>query len=465
MPPIARANGNVSFWLDSLQRTTASRPPLPGDLTVDVAIAGAGYTGLWTAYYLKRARPDLEIVVLEREFAGFGASGRNGGWLSDHFSTPASTMEQAHGRDLVLALRRATQDSIDEVIGVCRDEGIDADIIKSGILSVARGPAQDRRLAEHVEAERRWGATESELVELDRPALDQRLRVAGGTSAAWHAHCARIQPAKLARGLAEVVERLGVTIHESTTVSSVEPGLVTTDRGQVRAPVALSCLEGYTTSLPGHKRDLLPLNSAMVVTDPMPERVWAQIGWAGNELFGDLAHAYCYAQRTADGRIAIGGRGVPYRFGSRHDERGASQDVTVRQLVDLLHTYFPAAASVPIAHAWCGVLGVPRDWASFVRYDKEAGTGSAGGYVGNGVTTSNLAARTLRDLVLDLDTELTRLPWVGHRSRRKWEPEPLRWIGARGVYDLYRLADRQEQRRSLTRDSRWAALANLVAGR
>ena len=441
------------------------RPPLPGDLTADVAIAGAGYTGLWTAYYLKRARPDLEIVVLERDVAGFGASGRNGGWLSDHFSTPLAAMERSHGRAGVLALRQAMRDSIDEVLAVCREEGIDADVVKSGILSVARGPAQDRRLAEHVRADRQWGATESELVELDRPALEQRLRVAGATSAVWHAHCARIQPAKLVRGLAETVERLGVTIYESTTVRSIENGLVTTDRGHVGAAVALTCLEGYTGSLRGHGRALLPLNSAMVVTDPLPETVWARIGWAGDELFGDLAHAYCYAQRTADGRIAIGGRGVPYRFGSRLDERGVSHPVSIRQLVDLLHAYFPAAASAPIAHAWCGVLGVPRDWASFVRFDEQAGTGSAGGYVGNGVTTSNLAARTLRDLVLGLDTDLTRLPWVGHRSRRAWEPEPLRWLGARGVYGLYRAADRREERHGLARDSRLATLADLVSGR
>jgi glycine/D-amino acid oxidase-like deaminating enzyme len=457
---LARHNGEISFWYASTA-TPTPRPPLPGDRSADVCIVGGGFTGLWTAYYLKHARPELDIVVLEREFAGFGASGRNGGWLSDRFATPRDQMARTHGRDQVLALQRAMQATVDEVIEVCAAEGIEADIVKNGLLLVGRGAAQAARLREHAEADRAW---QNDIVELDQAALESRLRVTRGMAGIWSPHCARIQPAKLVRGLADAVERLGVEIYEGTAVTEVVPGEARTERGSVRAPTVLTCLEGFTASLRGQRRTWLPINSAIVATAALPRETWDQIGWQNAELLGDLAHAYMYAQRTADGRIAFGGRGVPYRFGSRTDRNGATQQKTIKQLVGLLHEFFPAASQVPIEHAWCGVLGVPRDWSPTVRLDRATGLGIAGGYVGHGVATSNLAGRTLRDLVLGEDTELTRLPWVG-RSARRWEPEPLRWIATRVVYGLYRTADRLESRSESGRTSALARFADRVAGR
>ena len=439
-------NGDVSFWYDALG-LPPRRAPLRGDREADVCIVGAGYTGLWAAYYLKRAQPGLDIVVLEREFAGFGASGRNGGWLSDHSNGPAD-------RDARAALRAA----IDEVIAVCDREGIDADIVKAGELKVARSAAQAARL----EAE--LAAPGNDLVALDRAALEQRIRVAGARAGAFNPHCARVQPAKLVQGLAAAVERLGVTIHESTAVTSVVPRAAITPNGTVRAGTVLVCLEGFTASLAGHRRTWLPLNSAMVVTAPLDAQTWAQIGWDPPSVLGDEAHAYMYAQRTADGRIALGGRGVPYRFASRTDDHGRTQRATIRQLTELLRAFFPAAAHAPIEHAWCGVLGVPRDWSPTVRLDRATGLGLAGGYVGNGVSTTNLAGRTLADLVLGVDSDLTHLSWVG-RTARRWEPEPLRWLGARLVYGLYRAADRRESAREDPRPSRLARVADQLAGR
>jgi glycine/D-amino acid oxidase-like deaminating enzyme len=205
------------------------------------------------------------------------------------------------------------------------------------------------------------------------------------------------------------------------------------------------------------------MNSSMVVTEPLPAAFWEAVGWSGRETLGDMAHAYMYAQRTTDDRIALGGRGVPYRFGSRTDNDGLTAQKTVDQLRAILVDFFPAAAGVRIDHAWSGVLGVPRDWCSTVELDRETGLGLAGGYVGSGVTTTNLAARTLRDLVLRQDTELTALPWVNHRVRR-WEPEPLRWIGVHGMYAAYHAADRQE-RGGRTTTSPIARVADAVSGR
>lgn len=460
---LARRNGEVSFWYSSTA-LPAFRAPLPGDLDADVCIVGAGFTGLWTAYYLKREQPDLRIVILEKEFAGFGASGRNGGWLSSELAGSRSGYASTHGHQGVVDLLRAMRGAVDEVIDVARAEKIDADIVKDGLLHVARNRAQVGRLQDSVEYEKFWGAGSDDFVLLTKAELDARIVIEGSRAATYSPHCARVQPAKLVQGLAAAVERLGVSIYEQTTVREITPQTAHTDRGIVRAPIVLRCLEGFTPSIAGQRRTWLPMNSSMVVTDPLPDSVLAQIGWPGAELLGDAAHAYMYAQRTADNRIALGGRGIPYRYGSRTDNNGATQDWTIRALTDLLHTMFPAARDVPIAQAWSGVLGVPRDWCATIDLDRGTGLGTAGGYVGSGLTTTNLAGRTLADLVLRRDTELTRLPWVGRRVRR-WEPEPLRWLGVQAMYGLYREADRREYDRDLTRTSRLARVANAITGR
>jgi glycine/D-amino acid oxidase-like deaminating enzyme len=452
-------NGGISFWYRQTGLPMA-RAPLPGDVHADVCIIGGGLTGLWTAYYLKRARPDLDVVVLEREFCGYGASGRNGGWLSAEIATPARAYLGAHGESGVRALHTAMRASVDEVLAVLAREDVDADVARGGILHVARSRPQLERLRAVADEERRWGA---EVTALDAAATGARIGVSGALGGVHVAGAARVQPAKLVQGVAAAAQRLGARLFERTTVTSVRPGAAVTDRGTVRAPWVLRCLEGFTAGLPGERRTWLPMNSAMIVTAPLPDAVRAQVRWDGAELLGDMAHAYVYAQRTADGRIAFGGRGIPYRYASRHDAHGRTQPATVRALVRLLHEFFPATATVPVEHAWCGVLGVPRDWSPTVHVDRDTGLGWAGGYVGSGLTTTNLAGRTLRDLVLDRDTELTRLPWTGRQVRR-WEPEPLRWLGVHALYALYREADRREAR-GLARTSLLARTADRVAGR
>lgn len=434
MPTI---NGQVSHWFDSLP---ALRPRLPGDREADVCIVGAGYTGLWTAYYLKRADPTLRITVLEARFAGFGASGRNGGWLSGLVPGDRNRMAKTHGRGKVLAWQRALNESVDEVIEVADREGIDAGAVKGGTLEIARNPAQAARLAAGVAEERRW---DNDVTELTKEQAAQRIRFDGVVSAYHTPHCARIQPVALVRGLADTVERLGVTIHEQSAVVDIQQGRAVTRTGTVRAPIVLRATEGFTPALPGLRRRWLPMNSSMIATDPIPAHIWDEIGWQGRETVGDTAHGFFYAQRTVDDRIAIGGRSVPYRFASRTDQDGQVPARTVRLLTEVLHSILPQIRDIPIAHGWCGVLAVPRDWEAGVALDRTTGLGWAGGYVGHGVTATNLAGRTLADLVLGRATAITELPWVGHQSRN-WEPEPLRWLGVRGLYLAYKLADRQE---------------------
>lgn len=453
-------NGGVSFWWRQLGRPPA-RPALDGSLQADVCIVGAGFTGLWTAYYLRRLDPTLRVVLLEQRFAGFGASGRNGGWLTNTVTGSRQRYVATHGRQAAIDQQRALNDTVDEVIAVAAAEGIEADVVRGGQLEVARSPAQLTRLRADHDAEASWPDTDVQW--LTAAQVRQRVEVDGVLAGSWQPHCARIHPAKLVSGLAAAVERAGAVIYEDTRVREISAGVVTTDRGVVRAPLVVRATEGFTAGLRGQRRTWLPMNSSMIVTEPLGDPVWAQVGWQGSEVLGDTAHVYMYAQRTADGRIAFGGRGVPYRYGSRIDSDGRTQPRTVQELTALLRAFFPAAARVPIAHAWSGVLAVPRDWSATVGLDRRTGLAWAGGYVGTGVAATNLAGRTLADLLLSRDTDLTRLPWVGHRVRR-WEPEPLRWLGVHGLYAAYRAADRREAGGRPT-TSRLARVANVIAGR
>ncbi|MFB6642644.1 NAD(P)/FAD-dependent oxidoreductase [Streptomyces chartreusis] len=458
-------NGGISFWYadDGLP---AAREPLGGDASADVVIVGGGYTGLWTAYYLKQAVPFLRITVLEQKFCGYGASGRNGGWLYNGIAG-RDRYAKLHGHEAAVRLQRAMNDTVDEVIRVAEAEGFDAGIHKGGVLEVARTPSQLARLKEFHAQELAFGEKDRELYDARRTA--ERIKVADAVGSTWTPHGARVHPVKLVKGLAAAVEALGVTIHELTPVTEIRPKHAVTPYGTVRAPYVLRCTEGFTANLKGQHRTWLPMNSSMIATEPLTDEQWESVGWDGRETLGDMAHAYMYAQRTADGRIALGGRGVPYRFGSRTDNDGRTQPETVEALREILVGFFPSLAGVRVEHAWSGVLGVPRDWCATVTLDRTSGLGWAGGYVGSGVATANLAARTLRDLVqIDsgqgVRTELTELPWVGHKVR-KWEPEPLRWLGVHGLYAAYRAADRRESSTPSAESSRAARVADRIAGR
>lgn len=454
-------NGNVSHWWQQLGGPPAARPVLTGSIDVDVAIVGAGYTGLWTAYYLKQADPTLRIAVIEQRHVGYGASGRNGGWLTNSITGGREQYLQRHGRDTVERFQREMNATVDEVISVAQAEGFDAGIKKGGEFRVAASPAQETRLRARIAAEQQWESSGVQL--LDAAAATAKINVADTKIAAWHPHAARIQPAKLAAGLADAVERMGVQIYENTRVSQILPKQAVTEHGTVSAEYIVRATEGFTAGLQGLRRLWLPMNSSLIATEPLPSDVWEQLHWNQGEVLGDSAHVYMYAQRTDDDRIAIGGRGIPYRFGSKTDFDGQTPEATVGTLSKVLHRMFPATQGVQIDHVWSGVLGVPRDWSATVGLDETTGLAWAGGYVGTGVTSANLAGRTLTDLILRRRTDLTTLPWVNHRVRR-WEPEPLRWIATKGLYAAYGAADAAESG-GRTTSSPIAHLADVVTGR
>lgn len=452
---------SLSLWHDTADDDWTPRTALPGDRDADVAIVGAGYTGLWTAYYLARADPSLRIVVLEREVAGFGASGRNGGWCSALFPASMTWLARRYGRAAADAQHRAMQAAVEEVGAVAAHEGIECSWDKGGTVVVARTPVQLDRARQEVAAARGWGFDEDDLALLGPVDARERFAATGVLGATYTPHCAAIHPARLVRGLARAVERLGVVVHESTAVTRIAPGAVTTDRGRVRAGVVVRATEGYTPGLPGLRRALAPVYSLMIATEPLPEHVWLRIGLRDRETFSDHRHLVVYGQRTTDGRLAFGGRGAPYHFASQvrpeHDREPDTFAALRQVLVDML----PEVGDAAITHTWGGPLGIARDWCASVGLDRRTGLAWAGGYVGDGVATSNLAGRTLADLVLERSTELTALPWVGHRSPR-WEPEPLRWLGVSAGLRVMTSADRVEHRTG--RPARRADLVNRLLG-
>lgn len=401
---------HLSFWLQSLG-PIEHRAPLPGDTSVDVAVVGGGYTGLWTAYYLAVAAPHLRIVVLEAEFCGFGASGRNGGWCSGLFPVPVDKLARRYGEDRAEAMLAALAGAVDEVGRVAAAEGIDCDYAKGGTISLARTRAQLRR-------------AESSPDFIDAATAVKMCGASGVLGGTYSADCAALHPAKLVRGLAEAVERRGVTIFEQTRVRSLSRGLVDTDRGTVRATTVVRALEGYTASLPGHRRTLAPVYSLMIATEVLDAATWERIGLRRRETFTDERHLIVYGQRTADDRLAFGGRGAPYHFGSAVKPAFDRVPPVFAALRRTLREFF--GIDLEIVHEWGGPLAVPRDWMPSAGI--RDGLAWSGGYVGDGVAAANLGGRTLADLISGQLSERVTLPWVGHRSRR-WEPEPIRWLG------------------------------------
>lgn len=438
----------VGFWFDSIAADEDGFRPRPGldaDTDVDVAIVGAGLTGLWTAYYLQERDPSLRILLLEKEVAGFGASGRNGGWCSSLFPWSASKLDARYGRDAAVGMRQAMVDTVDEVGRVAETEGIDIDFARGGTVTFARSTPQVAAARAEFEESERYG--------VDRVALwgtetvRSRFGVRDALAATYTPACARIHPAKLVRGLARVVERRGATIAEGTEVLSWDAGTVQVRSGgsarTVRAGTVVNATEGYGSQLPQVGRRILPLYSLMIATEPLPDATWERIGIEHGQTFTDFRNLIVYGQRTADNRFAFGGRGARYHLGSAI-RPGYDRSLRVRDhLIHTLYDLFPDAAGARITHHWGGPLGVPRDWHASVGYDRDAREAWAGGYVGDGLSTTNLAGRTLADLLTGSRTDLTMLPWVGHRSPR-WEPEPLRFAGANAGLVAMESADLEE---------------------
>lgn len=437
MPP-------TSLWWDSLPKPVQIRPSLTKDIDVDVAIIGAGYTGLWTAYYLLKKSPNIKIAILESKVAGFGASGRNGGWCSALFPVELDKLAQQSNKEKAIRMQNIMFETVDEVGNVIRNENIDAEWQKGGSYSIARDEIQLNRAIDQANHFKEWGFSDSDFTFLDQNSAQSRINASNILGTTFTPHCAAINPAKLVRSLAEIVESSGAQIFEDTKVLSFSKNRVKTSSANVNTKFIVNATEGYRSDLPGLKRSSIPVYSLMIATEPLSEKVWDEIGLRNRETFADYRNVIIYGQRTKDNRFAFGGRGAPYHFGSKIDNKFDQHKPTHIELFRTLTELFPIIKDAKVTHTWGGPLSIARDWAAHASLDVKTGIASAGGYVGDGVGTANLAGRTLSDLILNKDSELVSMPWVNHKSKN-WEIEPFRWIGVNGTLQLAKIADFVEQ--------------------
>ncbi|QJU55682.1 FAD-dependent oxidoreductase [Herbiconiux sp. KACC 21604] len=458
----ALRNGDFGFWMahESLQPPASG--PLRESLDTDVAIVGGGYSGLWAAIAIKRLDPTRRVVVLEATALGRGASGRNGGWLSAKTVGMRGVLAKGSGREAVKLADRLLDRAMHDTVALMESHGIDIEAVHGGWLQIARSASEAARLRASLESYRAWGVDETHLRWIDRRELTAEIDVSRAVGALRSPDCYRINPLKLLYGLATIAIGAGVELYTDSRATDITAGSLRVGSSTVSARSVVIATEGYTAQQPGRGRDVLPLNSAMIATAPLPPETWRQIGWDSRAGISGAAHTYFYGQRTNDDRIIIGGRGKPYRFGSRTDRDGEVDAATVAALETMLAELFPHA-DVRAEYAWCGVLGVLRDWSPIVD-DHGDGVYEVGGYAGQGVTAAKVAGDTVAALITGTDAPERRIPWIRRRPR-KWEPEPLRWIGANGLYRAYSVADWHEARTGSGRTSVIARLADRVAGR
>ena len=416
------------LWSDSVAFGDIGRQTLTQNLDVDVAIVGAGFTGLWTAFYLKQLAPELSIAIVEANHVGFGASGRNGGWCSALFPASFNKLAQMSGPDSAKRMHNAMVANIAEIARVIEVESIDCDWSQGGTVIAARNQIQLARARAEVKEHSANGLPAADLEFLNANEIATHANFAGALGGTFTPNCAALNPAKLVHGLARVVENLGVQIFENSSVTEITKHQAKTDAGTITAKFIVRATEGYSPTIKQTRRTVVPVYSLMIATEPLPESVWQEIGLAKRQTFSDFRNLVIYGQRTSDNRIAFGGRGAPYHFGSaikpQNDQVPEVHDLLEQTLLEI----FPAVSGAKITHTWGGALGIARDWMASCGLDTETGIAWAGGYVGDGVSTSNLAGRTLADLICGQKSEITELPWVNHRSRN-WELEPLRWLG------------------------------------
>ncbi len=450
---MAKDYSNYSYWLESCGDDLTPRPALDGSADVDIAILGAGFSGLWTAYYLLQRDPSLNVAIVEKEIAGFGASGRNGGWCSGGFPLSMGELERRYGAGAASQVQREMTATVDIVGQVAASEGIECDYEKGGSLRLARGRHQLGSIESAFRALQERGIAEGYEL-LDQAETQARVAVRGAIASLFNPNCATIHPGKLVRGLARAVERRGGRIYEQTAAAGFSTGkrpVLHTDAGDLRADVVVLCGEAYLSQLEQLSRQVLPIYSLIVLTEPLDDAQWEEIGWQGRECIGSSKYVVDYLSKTADGRILFGGRGAPYHYGSQIDDAFDRHEPTHEMLRQATLEWFKPVREDQFSHAWGGPLGVPRDWMPTMSYNRTTGIATARGYTGQGVAPSNLSGRVLADLITGTKSDLAWLPTVGHRSP-DWEPEPFRYAGVRYVQQQYFKLDEQAEQTGVAPD-------------
>lgn len=433
---------NTSLWADQAN-LGVEYPKLDSNETFDVCIIGGGFTGLWTAYWLTELSPNLKIAIVEAEYVGFGASGRNGGWFSALFPSDMDKIAKRSNPEMAIALQREMNENVLRSGEVISKLGIDCGWAYEGSLNIPRNQAQLLRATAEIEYWRRWGFDENDYRFISQRDFENQYQFTNQLGAVYTPHCARVQPAKLVKGLAKEMVKRGVKIYENSPVTNFGSREVAANGFRINCEWVIRATEAYTSRFKKYSRDVIPVYSLMIATEPLPDEVWNQIGLNG-ETFADLRHLLIYGQRTADNRFAFGGRGAPYHFGSKISadfDQNPKVHLEIRKVLDEI---FPMIRDFKTTHTWGGPLGIPRDWYARVDIDHESKIASGGSYVGDGVGTSALAGLTIAESISAIDSHRQHLPWI-NLKKRNWEYEPIRWIGANVGLRVMGLADVEEK--------------------
>ena len=439
-----------SWWLEEALALPGfagpDTPPLDRDTTADVMILGGGYTGMWTAWFLKEREPGLDIVLLERDVCGGGPSGRNGGFVNGLYDE-ADVLIARHGAEGRRTVEMAAR-SIDEIGLWCEQTGVDAWYEPSGDLGVSTNPTHDAAVRDTVEEAARLGFGEiyrplslDDLRErFDSPVVRAGFRVT---------HAATVQPARLARGLRNALLDRGVRICETTPVLRFHARRpeAETPGGTVRAGHAILGLNAWARPLHGFRRALFVRGTYIVITTPAPERL-REMNWTGGEGVYDLRTSLHYLRPTRDGRIAFGGSSFRISGDPADSARYAYDEGSASTLARDLRRWFPAFDGVPLEAAWGGPIDVSGLHLPFFGTLPGGVTHFGLGFTGNGVGPCHLGGKILAGLALGEQDEATTLP-ISDGDRMRFPPEPMFTIGERAVgRAIIRRDDRLEEGRS-----------------
>ena len=396
-------------------------PALDGDTTADVAVVGAGFTGLWTALELKRREPSVDVVVLEASRCGRGPSGRNGGFLHGYWSSLAR-FRDVLGADGALAVTRASDGAIPAVRALEEDVWLR----EGGLLRVSTSPAQDAILDRSLAVARELGV-EEEAIPLSREELARRCSSPAFRRGVFYRDGATVHPMRLVQALRRKALAEDVRLHERTHVTSIDDGELKTPHGRVRAQDIVVGTNAWAAGWQPLSRLLTPFGSYVVLTEPVPELL-AEIGWTGGEAITDCRMFLHYFRTTGDGRVLMGSGSGPIGLRGRIDKRFSADRGTAARAEAGLRLLLPGLAAARVEHAWGGPIDVSADHLPVFGTVPGTRIHYGAGYTGNGVGPSWLGGQILASLVLGADDEWSRLPLIG-RDIRKLPPEPLNFLG------------------------------------
>ena len=426
-----------SFWLSRLDLRPG--PSLKGDEKVDVAIVGGGYTGITTAYFLKKMDPSMEVVVLERDLVGYGASGRNAGFSMKLFGFSMAMTKLRFGKEDTLRAHDYMTDAVGLVKSLVEEHQIECGYEHTGFFRLATSEGYERRIRQEIEFAQSMGIDEIKWLDADEVA--EHVRSPNFRGAAYEPDSAILDPARLIRGMKEVVESMGVTIYEGSAVEDIQAGdrvRLTTPGGTVEADRAVLATNAYTHLLPLAKSKQAPAFTYVIVTEPLSDEHFQKIGWQNRQGLEDARNMIHYFRLTDDNRLLLGGSDVKIPFGNNMDRDGDEQ--VFARLEQDLRFLFPQLADLKIAMRWGGPVSVTLDMAPAMGTLKGGRLLYSVGCTGHGVSLTHLNGKTLAELVLGKSTKRTEIFFVD-RTVPPWPPEPLRIMATQAVRGALRLQD------------------------